>query len=99
MANQDNRTPKQNDALQVYCRGLAEMLNEAGISYKVFFENLEVDFTEEMIRNLFRKYGKEKYGKPKTSTFSREEIQIIYEEINRHTSKLGIHLPWPSEEG
>ncbi len=99
MTNLDNRTKKQNDSLQVYCRGLAEMLNERGITFKEFFENLESDYTEEMIRNLFRKKGKTKYGKQKTSTFSKKELQIIYEEINRHVSQFGIHLAWPSEEG
>lgn len=93
------RTPKQNDALQVYCRGLAAMLNERGISFKEFFDNLESEYTEEMIRNLFRKKGKTKYGKAKTSTFNKKELQVIYEELNKHVSQFGIYLEWPSEEG
>ena len=96
--NEELRTGKQNNSLQLYCRGLATILNDSGITYKEFFETLDSDFTEETIRNIFRKKGKSKYGKPKTSTFTKKELQIIYDELNRHTAKFGITLPWPSEE-
>lgn len=92
------RTLKQNNALQLYCREMAELLNESGISQAVFFQEMEADYTEEMIRGLFRKYAKVKYGKDSTAKLNRNEITAIYDEINRHVSKLGIYLAWPSEE-
>ncbi len=91
------RTRKQQNSLQLYCRELAGMLNEAGISQKVFFESLEADYTENTIKDLFKSYARKKYGKDSTTKLTTKEMMDLYEEINRHTSKFGIHLPWPSQ--
>lgn len=92
------RTPKQRNALQLYCRKLSELLNESGISQAVFFQEMEADYTEEMIKGLFRKFAKVKYNKDSTAKLNRGEVIAIYDEINRHIAKFGLHMAWPSEE-
>lgn len=96
---QNTRTGSQNNSLHLYCRELAKELNESGISQSVFFKDIEADYSEETIKDLFRSFAKAKYGKDKTSQLTTKELSDLYEEVNRHTSKLGIHIPWPSIEG
>jgi hypothetical protein len=92
------RTTRQNNALHLYCQMLAETLNEAGISQQVFLQGLEVDNSPDSVKAVFRALGKAKYGKESTSLLTTKECSDIYEEFNRHTAKIGIHVPWPSEE-
>ena len=92
------RTSAQNRSLHLYCAELARLLNESGISQSVFYQNIEVDYSMENIKQLFRSIGKRKYGKDSTAKFTTREMSDIYEEVNRHTSNHGIHVPWPSIE-
>ncbi len=93
------RTPKQNNALHEFCIQLAAELNDHGIGQKIFLQYFEIDNSMESIKNVFREIGRLKYGKKSTADLTTKELQDIYEEINRQTSKLGIHVPFPSEEG
>ena len=92
------RSKKQQASLQIYCRKLANTLNEAGISQKVLLEAFEIDNSEESIKSLFREIGRKKYGKTSTAKLTTKECTDVYEEVNRGTSLKGVHEPWPSEE-
>lgn len=92
------RTTAQNNALHQYCKLLSEALNEAGISQRVFLQDLEVDNSPESVKAVFRSLGKAKYLKDSTAKLTTKECSDIYEEINRQSSKVGIHIPFPSEE-
>lgn len=92
------RTYKQNNALHLFCELLSEALNEAGIGQKVFLDGLEVDNSPESVKSVIRALGKAKYGKKSTAQLTTKEMTDIYEEINRHSAKIGVHVPWPSEE-
>lgn len=93
------RTPSQNASLHLFCEQLAEAMNEAGISQRIFLKELEVDNSMESVKSVFRELGKVKYGKDSTAKLTTKEMTDIYEELNRHTaSRLGIHVPWPSIE-
>lgn len=98
MSIEQQRTKKQQASLQIFCRNLADQLNEAGISQKVLLENFEIDNSEESIKNLFRQIGLQKYKKKSTADLTTKECQLVYEEVNRGTSLKGVHEPWPSEE-
>ncbi len=98
MQETTKRTTKQNNALHLYCELLADELNMAGISQRVFLEGLEVDNSADSVKAVFRALGKAKYLKDSTSKLTTKECTDIYEEINRQSSKVGIHIPWPSEE-
>ena len=96
MKNQ--RTLKQNKSLHLYCTMLAESLNEAGISQKVFLRDLEVDNTPISVKEVFKGLARAKYLKDSTTELTTKEMMELYEEINRQTSKIGIYIEWPSEE-
>ncbi len=93
------RTPKQSNALHLFCQQLADELNAHGITQKMFLQYFEIDNSMESIKNVFREIGRLKYGKKSTKDLSRQEVNWIWEEINRQTSKLGISVEFPSEEG
>jgi len=94
----DRRTLNQNNALHLYCKMLSDELNEAGISQKVFLNGLEVDNSPESVKAVFRALGMAKYGKDSTAKLTKKEMSDLYEEFNRHTSKIGISIPFPSIE-
>ena len=93
-----NRTLKQNKSLHLYFRLLSEALNEAGISQEVFVRGLEIDNSPESVKEVFKKLAKAKYLEDSTTKLSTKELMDLYEEMNRHTSKIGISIPFPSEE-
>lgn len=90
------RSPQQNKAMHKYFEEVAGELNEAGIAQSVFFANFEVDYTKETIKNAWRAIAKKKFGKESTADFTTKELQEVFEEFNRHISKFGLHIPFPS---
>lgn len=92
------RTKKQNNSLHLFCDQLAEELTDNGISLQVFIKDLSVDLTGENVKSAIRAIGKAKFGKTSTADLTTKELQACYEEINRHISQWGIHVPFPSEE-
>lgn len=95
---QEQRTIQQNKAMHKYFSEVAQALNEAGIAQSVFYENIEADYTMESIKELWRSFARAKYRKDSTADLSTMEVTEIYEEVNRHLSKFGIYLPFPSIE-
>lgn len=92
------RTNKQNRSIHKYFSEVADLLNESGIPLSVFYSDIEADYTMESVKALFRSFLKVKYGKSSTAQMTTEEIQAVWEEVNRHLSKHGIHIPFPSSE-
>lgn len=92
------RTQAQNRALHKYCEEISNLLNESGISQSVFYKNIEADYTKENIKELWRSFARAKYGKKSTTEFTTQEINAVFEEVNRHLAQFGIHLPFPSQE-
>jgi RNA-splicing ligase RtcB len=56
-------TSQQRKATHKYFEEVARELNNQGIDVKVLVENLRVDATPEMMKNIYRAIGKEKFGK------------------------------------
>lgn len=92
------RTNLQNRSLHKYCSDVANLLNESGISMSVFFKDIEADYTMEIIKELFRKFAKVKYGKVSTTELTTSEITAIYDEITRHIAKFGLFMEWPNKD-
>lgn len=92
------RTQKQNRALHVWCRHLAETLREKDIDTKTFFKSgFEVPFTPEIVKdNIWKPVQRAVTDKEKSSKLSRSEVSGIFEIINKLLSERGIHVPWPS---
>ncbi len=94
------RTQKQNRALHVWCRHLAETLREKDIDTKTFFKSgFEVPFTPEIVKdNIWKPVQRAVTDKEKSSKLSRSEVSGIFDIINRLLSDKGIHVPWPEKK-
>lgn len=92
------RTNKQNASLHKYCSELSDLLNEHGITVKKLFEEVEADNTMESVKQLWRTFAYMKYGKTSTTELSTDEVNKIYDEVNRHISQWGLHMAFPSYE-
>lgn len=92
------RTLTQNKAIHKYFVELTTELNNQGITLNILLKNIEVDLTPMAIKDIFRKIGEVKYGKKSTKDLTTVEIQECYEELNRHVSQHGVHIPFPSIE-
>lgn len=90
------RSKQQNKAMHKYFEEVADILNENGISQAVFLADLEVDYTKETIKNIWRAIAKKKYGTESTADFTTKQLQEVFEEFNRHLGKFGVHIPFPS---
>lgn len=96
-----NRTPTQNDALHLYYRLVAEELNNAGYNVQlVLKEKMDIDWDERLVKELlWRNAQKVITSKESTTELNKtEEIDRIYEHLNRHLSeKFGVHVPFPND--
>lgn len=69
-----------------------------GLSVKAVVENIEVDWSMELVKGIWQAIAKAKYGTNKTSELSTKQVNEVYEEVNRHFSQFGLHLPFFSVE-
>ena len=97
------RSVQQNNALQVYCRLLAEALNDAGYDMKrTLVEGVTVDipWNKDLVREIIWKgIQKPTIGKESTTLAKSNEYDKVYEVVNRFTStRFGISIPFPSRE-
>lgn len=81
-----------------YCEEMANLLNEHGIAVSVVYTNIEANHTKETVKELWRAFARAKYGKKSTTEYTSQDIDAIYDEVNRHISRFGISLPFPSQE-
>ena len=98
----DTRTVLQNSALHKYFQLLSEALNDAGYDMKhvVNMKKADIPWTPEMIKeNLWRGIQISMELPVSTADQRRTSYSKIYENLNRFTSsKLGVHVPFPSED-
>jgi len=59
---------------------------------------IELDWSADSIKSLFRSLGRAKYAKNSTTQLTTKEIMDCYDEINRIVSKFGVHVDWPSSD-
>jgi hypothetical protein len=95
---EEKRTKQQNKSLHLYCQQVADALNEAGISYKMLLEGIEITNTMESTKNLFRLIGGAKFNKYSTADLTTKQLMGIFEDFNEIIARKGIHIAWPSEE-
>ena len=98
------RTEQQNKALHLYFTLLAEELNAAGLTVQATLKpGVELDWTPGLIKEvLWRQTQKALLKKRSTTELNKQqEIDLIYDTINRHLSERfpGLpHVPFPSLE-
>jgi hypothetical protein len=93
-----NRTNQQNRALHLWFDMVAEALNDAGYDMrKTLKPGVEIPWTKETIKDyLWRPVQMEYLRKRSTTELSTKDIDKVYDILNRHLVKFGIHTPFPS---
>lgn len=91
-------TNQQRKATHKYFEEVARELNNQGIDVKVLVSNLRVDATPEMMKNIYRAIGKEKFGITSTEELTTGQVTQCYEEMNRLLASVGISIAFPSQE-
>ena len=93
------RTPRQNRALHLYFRLLAEELNNGGYDVQIVLkEKLGVDWTPALVKEILWKTAQRWILQKKSTTElnKAEEINTIYEHLNRHIGeKFGVFVDFP----
>lgn len=91
------RTLQQNRALHLYFTHLADELNSAGLDMrKVLKPSVDIPWTTMNIKNfLWRPIQKAYLNKDSTTKLNSEEIDKVFEILNRHLAKFGVSMPFP----
>jgi len=95
------RTLRQNRALHAYFSLLAEALNDAGLDMRTVLKpEVDIPWTPENVKNhLWRPLQEVCVNKESTADLSTDEINKIYEVLNRHIGeKFSLNVLFPSEE-
>lgn len=97
--HQKLRTIKQNRALHVYFTQLAQELNESGQDMKQVIR-VPISWSAYSVKEyLWRPLQKAMLGKDSTTELNTEEIEKIYDNMNRIIGeRTGVCVPWPSIE-
>ena len=93
-----SRSMRQNNAMHLWFRQLAQELNDAGHTMPHPFDNeFELSFTELRVKEiLFRPIIEAMYGKSSTSKLTAKELGNAAEELIRYLSEhKGVYVPWP----
>jgi len=96
------RTNTQNKALHKYFSLLANALNDAGWDIKRTLKpEIDIPWNADLVKRFMWKPLQDAItGEESTAKAKRADYSKVYECLNRHTAqKLGISVPWPSNEG
>ena len=94
------RTEKQNNAMHLWFRQMADKLNEGGYSAKhPFNDEVEVPFTEVLVKEmLYKPIIKAMYDKKSTRGLSGRELSEAAEVLVRWLAEhKGMLVPFPKE--
>lgn len=95
------RSDAQNRALHLYFTKLAKALNDAGWDMKkTLKEEISIDWSSYSVKeNIWRPLQKSKLGKVSTTQLKTNDIDKIYDIINREIGgRTGVSVPFPCEE-
>ena len=95
----EQRTSQQNRSMHLYFAQLAEALNDAGLDMQTTMKHykVEVPWTPESVKEVIWKLVQDKmFGKRSTTELTTEQVNQVYEVVNRFTVKLGMEsIPFP----
>lgn len=97
------RTTQQNRALHKFLAMKAQQCRDAGITAQMAFnKTIELEMSDEMMKEIWRQVQKALYGKKSTTQLSKQgEIDEVVEHLNRFFAGNDFNLPgidFPSEE-
>lgn len=97
----EKRTTKQNRALHLYLKMLADELNAAGLDQRVVLKpEVDIPWDEKATKErLWKPIQRALLMKTSTTNLETHEVGLIFEVLNRHLGeKFGLHVPFPNEE-
>ena len=78
---------------------VADALNDAGLDMHAALPPMEIPWSKEAVKNyLWRPIQKLQLAKQSTTDLTTQDIDTIYETLNRYLAHHGIHEPFPSVE-
>tara|TARA_R110000796_G_scaffold42012_9_gene104170 strand:- start:5062 stop:5484 length:423 start_codon:yes stop_codon:yes gene_type:complete len=95
------RSNAQNNALQVYCKELAEAFCDRGLDMRrVLKKEIDIPWTKDSVRDyLWKPLQEVIIGKSSTKDANTNEYSKVYDVLNRHVSdKYGFSIPFPSRD-
>lgn len=95
---EDEITARQLRALNLHCRLVADQLNELGLDMKAVLKpEIEIPWSQQTVKEyLWRSIQKALVQKESTKDLYKSEVDVVYNTLNRHLAKLGVHVPFPS---
>ena len=93
-------TPQQLKALNVYCKLLADAYRDAGLDVRTVLRNdIEIPWNQGMVKELiWRPVKKVVTGEQSTKDIYSDDVTMIYDIVNRHSSTKGVSILFPSEK-
>jgi hypothetical protein len=101
VTTEKQRTKKQNRALHLYFRLIAQRLNDAGLDMRVVLKpGIAIQWTPDMVKEyLWRKIQEIQLQKGSTTQLTTKDIDKIVVTLNSLLAeKFGIDQPFPSLE-
>lgn len=97
------RTSQQRKAIEVFCRNLAEVLNDSGMDMQAVFsvKEVSVPWSQDTVKDvLFRPIMKAMFDIDSTADLERADCSRVHAVLCKNLSeKLGVTCPeWPSKE-
>ena len=96
------RTPKQQAAIEVYCREVAEEFERRGITVQAVMEISKrgIPWTQESIKEVIVKNVMEgMFGITSTTELNTKQWSQLYEALNEYVlSPLGVYVPIPERK-
>jgi len=92
------RTTQQNKAIHVYFRLVSDCLNEAGLDMRAVLKpEVEIPWSPKTVKEyMWKPIQRIQLRKQSTTELTTKEIDLIYDTMNRHLAKHGVHEAFPS---
>lgn len=98
--NEKQRTARQNRALHLYFKLVADTLNDAGLDMRVVLKpEVEIPWSQKTVKEyLWRPIQRIQLRKESTTDLTTKDIDLVFDTMNLHLGNHGVHTPFPSIE-
>jgi hypothetical protein len=98
MSDYPKRTLPQNNSIHLWFEHIAQELNNAGYEQKLTIGTVDVPWSKESVKWMFKKIARAQFDKGHTSELTTKELTEVSETLNRVLAEKGIHITFPSAE-
>ena len=97
----DGITTQQRKALHLFFSFVAKEMQDAGLDKRTVithFPAIDMPVTGKDVKEIWRLAQIEHTGKESTNDLNTQDINEVWELMNRYVALMGIHVPFPSLE-